>query len=147
MPEDYAAQLPCCADRVMAGFDPDCAALLRPGATAMTSEFPRFPIGYTLGQTHNNQRASRGASGRLHAGFAPGSMQETSLHRNGHGWKVPILCVFRPMDVASCVNIATEFFEFGVRIAPRAAIAGVACLNKPVLRPIGESERGLRTCR
>lgn len=147
MPEDYAAHIPFCADWVMAGFDPGRSALPRPIATVMTTEFPRFPIGYTFGQTHTNQRAGCGASSRLRAGFAPGRLQETSLRRNGQRWKVPIRCAFRPMDFAGCMQIATEFFESGVRNNPRAAIAGLACLNKPVLRPIGESERGLRTCR
>ena len=102
MPEDYAAQLPCCADRVRAGFDPGRAALPRPSATDTMTELPLSPIGYTFGQTPTNQRAGRGASERLRA---------------------------------------------EVRNAPRGAMPGIACLNKSVLRPIGESERGLTTCR
>ena len=147
MPEDYAAQLPCFADRVMAGFDPDCAALLRPGATVMTTEFPSFPIGYTFGKTHTNQRASRGAFNRLRAGFAPGSLQKTNLHQNEHGWEAPNAGALRSMDFAGCVQIATEILPPDMRHAPRADVPGLACWNKPVFRPIGESERGLTTCR
>jgi len=67
MPEDHAAQLPCCAERVIAGYDPGRAALPRPSATKMTTEFPRFPIGHTFGQTLTNQPAGRGATEPLRA--------------------------------------------------------------------------------
>jgi hypothetical protein len=147
MPEDYAAQLPCCADRVMAGFDPGCAALPRPSATVMTTELPRFPIGYTLGQTQTNQRAGRGASGRLRAELAPDSLKLTNLHRDGHSSDAPIFCYSQPLDFPGCVPIATEIFHSELHNATRAALPGDACLNKSVLRPIVESERGLKICR
>jgi len=147
MPEDYAAQLPCCADRGMAGSYPGCAALPRPSATVMTSELPRFPIGDTFGQTQTNQRVGRGTSDCLQAEFAPNSPQTTILSLNRHGSKTTMLYIGQPMDSVDCVRIATEVFDLELRHAPRAVVPGDACLNNPVLRPIGESKRGLRTCR
>jgi hypothetical protein len=148
MPEDHAAQLPCCADRVTAGFEPGCAALLRPGATVMTTEFPRFPhrihLWANLYQPAGQPRGVRPAPCRVRARQAAGNESASkSAWLEGSDSQIPPAHGFRGLRT-NCNG--DSLFRSASCAASRRARPCMLEQSCFFVR-LGKPERGLRTCR